>query len=58
MDRRSDLTRFTAPVRHDPCTDWKSAFRNELYGTDVGNWQELFARGFHNNSLVLLSCAA
>jgi len=49
---------FTVPARHDACIGWKSAFRKDLYETDVGNWQELFARGFHNSSLVLLSCAA
>ena len=58
MDRRSELPRFTAPARHDACAGWESAFRDDLYGTDVGDWQELFARGVHNNSLLLLSCAA
>ncbi len=56
-DARSSRV-FTVPARHDACIGWKSAFRKDLYETDVGNWQELFARGFHNSSLVLLSCAA
>src|SRR5438876_369473 len=37
MDRRSELPRFTAPARHDACAGWESAFRDDLYGTDVGN---------------------
>ena len=35
MDRRSELTRFTAPARHEAWTGEKSAFRNEPYGTDL-----------------------
>ena len=58
MDRRSELTTSPPPARHNACTDGKSALRNDLYGTDVGNLQEQLASGFHNNSLVLLSCAA
>src|SRR5882757_2299809 len=58
MDRRSELTRVHRPRAPRCLHGWKSALRNDLYGTDVGNWQELFARGVHNNSLVLLSCAA